>query len=63
MQDGPNKEKNVKKFAIAVIAMVVIAMFVMSATASNPPAVTTWDSPIYLPYIGRRATVPGWSVR
>jgi hypothetical protein len=44
-----------KKFAIAAIAMVVIAMFVMSAMASDPPAVTTWDSPVYLPYIGRKA--------
>jgi uncharacterized membrane-anchored protein len=58
VQDGSNKEKNMKKFAIAVITVVVIAMFVMSATASHPPAITTWDSPIYLPFIGRKAMGP-----
>jgi hypothetical protein len=58
VQGGPHKEKNMKKFAVAAITMVVIAMFVMSATASHLPAITTWDSPVYLPYIGRKATEP-----
>jgi uncharacterized membrane-anchored protein len=58
VQDSPHKEKNMKKFAIAAITMVVVAMFVMSATASHPPAITTWDSPVYLPYVGRKAAEP-----